>query len=472
MGNYSGTMSESSKREYFESARSRYGRRNRKGKSRLLDELCETLDWDRKHAIKSLNGRINRHGRRGRSGRKKKYDSLIGTVVTAIWKASEQPCSIRLKEQLAVWLPCYEKRNGKLATEDKAKVLSASARTLERLLSGQKAESSSRYNRKGGRTSHALKKSIEIRCGRWEVDGPGWLEADTVSHGGGITHGDYLWSLTMVDIHTGWTELRASWNCGAYNICTAIEEIEKALPFEIQGFDCDNGPEFLNHHLESYLRGKEGIKRRGRPIKWTRCRPYRKNDQAHVEQKNFTHVRQLLGYDRYDDPRLVKAVNQLYKEAWIPLKNYFCPVMKLIEKERRGGKFKKIYDTPATPCQRLLDSDKTPESVKQSLENQREQLDPFQLSESVELHLKKIERLRRKIAKERGVSDQSTKSQEPGRESPHCGGESAPVRSASADLTSAASPPQTNRKTLPKGTKTKRKTKTSVSLKPALKKAA
>ena len=121
-------------------------------------------------------------------------------------------------------------------------------------------------------------------------------------------------------------------------------------------------------------------------------------------------------------------MNQLYKEAWIPLQNYFCPVMKLIEKERQGGKFKKRYDTPATPCQRLLDSDKTPESVKQGLKNQREQLDPFQLSESVEVHLKKIARLRRKIAKERGLPGKSTKSHEPGRESPLCGGESAPDR--------------------------------------------
>jgi hypothetical protein len=466
-------MSETSKQEYLAGARKRYTRRNRAGKTRLLDEVCEALGWGRKHAIKALNGRRSKVGRRGRSGRKKDYGEDVAEVVASIWKWSEQPCSLRLKAALPGWLPSYERRHGELGEELRQKVLGASPRTLERLLEGRKCRASGRL-RKRGRTSHALKKSIEIRCGRWEVDGPGWLEADTVSHGGGACEGNYLWSLTMVDILSGWTELRASWNCGAHNICTQIADAEDALPFEIKGFDCDNGPEFLNHHLAGYLRGKEGIRRRGWAVRWTRSRPYRKNDQAHVEQKNFTHVRQLLGYERLDDERLVAAVNALYKEAWVPLQNHFCPVMKLVEKTREGSRWVKRYDTPATPCQRLLDCPGLPAEAKDRLRRERDGLDPIGLSEGVERHLRKIARLLAKIAKER--EEDGDASGGGGAATP--GGDSAPAVSADAETASAPSPPgvkrkpTTKKKALPKGKKTKRRTAPKVSSNPTTKTAA
>jgi len=471
-------MSETSKQEYLAGARGRYARRNRAGKTRLLDEVCEALGWERKHAIKALNGKRSKGGRRGKSGRKKNYGPEVAEVVASIWRSSEQPCSLRLKAVLPEWLPSYEKRHGELGEELRTKVLGASPRTLERLLEDRKCRASGRL-RKRGRTSHALKKSIEIRCGKWEVDGPGWLEADTVSHGGGACEGNYLWSLTMIDIFSGWTELRASWNCGAHNICAQIADGEDALPFEIKGFDCDNGPEFLNHHLAGYLRGKEGIKRRGRAIKWTRSRPYRKNDQAHVEQKNFTHVRQLLGYDRLDDERLVSAVNALYKNAWVPLQNYFCPVMKLIEKKREGSRWVKRYDTPATPCQRLLDCPGVPGEVKEELRRMRGGLDPIELSEEVEKHLRKIARLLTKIAKEREEENEDHDHGDgDGGGAPTAGGDSTPAVSADAETACVPSPPavkrkpEARRKPLPNQKKTKTNKSPKVSSKPTTKTAA
>jgi hypothetical protein len=151
------------------------------------------------------------------------------------------------------------------------------------------------------------------------VDRPGWFEADTVSHGGGSSSGEFLWSLTLTDIHTGWTELAALWGASGSEVCCGLRRIEARLPFEILGFDCDNGSEFLNTTLENHLRHP------ARPVHWTRSRAYKKDDQAHVEQKNFTHVRQLLGYGRYDDIRLAEMVNELYENAWLPLQNFFTP---------------------------------------------------------------------------------------------------------------------------------------------------
>ncbi len=389
-------MSERSKSEYLAVVQARYRHRGREGRGRLLDEVCEVCALSRKHAIKVLGSKAGTKGRHGRSGRGREYGVEVGKVVEEIWKKAEQPCSVRLKAALPVWLGSYEKRQGALEETLRAQVLAASARTLERLLATKKVGRKAR--RWHGRGSHGLKQQIEVRCGRWEVEGPGWMEADTVSHGGGTSSGDYLWSVTLTDIYSGWTELRAVWNCGGSGVRAAVEEIEEALCFELLGFDCDNGPEFLNHHLKRYFE-------RGRPrrqaLSWTRSRPYRKNDQAHVEQKNFTHVRQLLGYERFDDVRLVEAVNTLYREAWGPLHNYFCPVMKLKEKRREGGRWIKRYDTPATPCDRLLNCAALSTQTKEWLQRERAGFDPFALSDKVEKHLRQIARLRQQIATER-----------------------------------------------------------------------
>lgn len=247
-------MSERSKREYLATARRRYPQRGRGGRSRLLDEVCEVCRLSRKHAIKVLGGKAGGKGRRGRSGRGREYGPEVEKVVVAIWKKAEQPCSVRLKAALPEWLGSYEKRAGALEEALRTKVLRASARTLERLLRSKKAGRTAR--RWHGRGSHGLKQQIEVRCGKWEVEGPGWMEADTVSHGGGASSGDYLWSVTLTDIYSGWTELRAVWNCGASGVRAAVEEIEEALCFELLGFDCDNGPEFLNHHLKRLLRAR------------------------------------------------------------------------------------------------------------------------------------------------------------------------------------------------------------------------
>ena len=280
-------MSQQSKEEYLSSCRVRYPSRNRKGKSAMIDEVSDTLGWDRKHTIKALNGNVSKGNQSNKRGSKPIYTKVEHEIIVYLWKHSEQPCSVRLKEFLPLWLPSYERRHGKLNDDVVTKILKCSPRQLDRITKPHRLDGVGRLGRKTGRRSHRLKQKVSILCGPWDVDSPGWMECDTVAHGGGCNNGNYMHSLTMTDIYSGWTEVNALLGLTAGATCQATSIIEQRLPFELFGFDCDNGSEFLNETLEKYLLTRE------KPIRWTRSRPYKKNDQAHVEQKNFTHVRQL-----------------------------------------------------------------------------------------------------------------------------------------------------------------------------------
>ena len=374
-------MSKQSKEQYLESCRIRYPSRNRAGKGAMLEEVCDTLGWSRKHATKALNRQVSHGAKALKRGSKPVYTEAEAEVIIEIWKRSEQPCGKRLKQTLPLWLESYEKRHGLIESQTRAKILRCSARQLDRITAPCRANENGRKGRNTGRRSHRLKQSLAIRCGPWDVDEPGWLEADTVSHGGGSSSGLFMWSLTLTDIHTGWTELAGLWGNTGGEVCKGLGRIEARMPFEMLGFDTDNGSEFLNTVLEYYLLSKT------RKIDWTHSRPYKKNDQAHVEQKNFTHVRQLLGYGRLDDPRLVELVNELYETVWLPLRNYFTPAMKLVEKRREGSKWIKTYDEAKTPCDRMLECVKVKAGVKRELEKTRAKLDPMELSDELEQKL-------------------------------------------------------------------------------------
>jgi hypothetical protein len=194
----------------------------------------------------------------------------------------------------------------------------------------------------------------------------------------------FAYTIDCVDIATGWTEQRAVWGKGETDVLEQIKQIEKALPFPLLGFDCDNGGEFLNYHLLRHFA------QRKRPVKFTRSRAYHKDDNAHVEQKNWTHVRQWIGYQRLDDPKVVPLLNDLYRHQWRLFHNFFCPSVKLLSKERIGSKTIKHHDRPKTPCQRILESPHIPLNIKQGLSKQLEKLNPFVLRETMEKKLKKI----------------------------------------------------------------------------------
>jgi len=364
--------------------RERYQGRGREGRSRLIDELCELCGYERKHAIKVLNGKLPVVGGKARrGGPRRQYGEEERSILKDIWLAAEQPCGKRLKAVVPLWLPYYEARQGDLEKAVRERVLRLSAATIDRLLQPCRVAQGSR-GRCGTRPGTLLRREIPIRTEHWDVQGPGWLEADTVAHCGESMEGDFCWSLTLTDVHTQWTETRAIWNKGQHAVHQRVAEIEKALAFPILGFDSDNGGEFLNWHLARYFLTRES------PVAFTRSRPYRKNDNARVEQKNWTHVRQLVGYDRLGEPRQAERLNELYVKEWVPFRNFFCPVMKHLRTEVEGSRKKRIYDEPKTPFDRLKACAGVDPREIEGLERLKARLDPFQLKKRIERRLRAV----------------------------------------------------------------------------------
>lgn len=373
-------MGRKSRREYLLAIWARYQRVGRRFKSKILDEFCSVCGYSRKYAIQLLGRKPTQRNKK--PGPKPKYDAEVLAPLKAIWLASEQMCSKRLKAALPLWLPFYEQQHGRLSEPARTKLLNISPATIDRLLKKLRA----RYPGKGlcgTRPGGLLKNQIPIRTDNRDANQPGFLEADTVAHCGHSMAGDFVWSLTFTDLFSQWTQNRAIWNKGATDVLHQVEDLEGKLPFAIKGFDVDNGSEFLTFHLWRYFMDRPC------PIALTRSRPYRKNDQAHVEQKNWTHVRQLLGYERFGIPELVPLINELYL-TWGLLHNFFCPTLKLQSKLRQGSKTIRKYHPPKTPYQRLLESEHLTNEQKEKLSKEYAQLNPLLLKEQIEQKLKVV----------------------------------------------------------------------------------
>jgi len=375
-------MSNVSRREYLFAIKSRYLEAIKQEKKQILDEFCNACGYHRKYAISLLNRKsfLSNYELK-KKGPKKKYNNPeILKILTCLWKATNLPCSKRLKAIIPIWLPHYPYYiNKKVETA----LLNISSSTIDRLM----AKSRSKYSKRGLSTTKPgsiLKKHIPIKTNQWDERRPGFLEADTVAHCGTSVAGMFVYSLNCVDIATGWTQQRAVWGKGEQGVSGAIVNIERSLPFQISGFDCDNGSEFLNWHLNRYLSDRK------KSIEFTRSRAYHKNDNAHVEGKNWTHIRQYLGYDRFEDKSLVDLLNNLYKNEWNLYFNYFIPSMKLIEKKRVGSKIVKKYDKPKTPCQRLLESKLIDRQTKMQLRRIFIKLDPIKLQKRMAMKIKNI----------------------------------------------------------------------------------
>jgi len=377
-------MGRKEKAAYLEAIRQRYSQAARIGKKRILDEFCIVCGYNRKYAIRLLNK--PKKGRKAKPGRKPKYaEPDFLQALTNIWKAADFMCSRRLKTTIPLWLPFYEESFGSLAENIRVLLQAVSCATLDRVLHPIR----SRYGKGlcGTKPGTLLRNQIPIRTDNWDITRPGYMEADTVAHCGNSLAGDFVWSLLLTDIHTGWTECRAVWNKGANGVIEQVTHIEKHLPFKLLAFDCDNGSEFLNHHLVHHFIGRK------EPVKFTRSRPYKKNDNAHVEQKNWALARQLLGYVRIDNPDAIPLINDLYANEYSIYQNHFCPCMKLKSKVRIGSKYRKTYYDPATPYQRILDTSDIPEERKLQLKRVHETLSPFILKKSIDRKLNVILKL-------------------------------------------------------------------------------
>jgi hypothetical protein len=363
----------------------RYVNASRSEKVKILDEFCAVCGYNRKYAIRLLKRKPKQPKRK--TGPKPIYDdsSLIGPL-KHIWFTADQPCGKRLKPIINLWLPSYESTYGPLMPDIKRKLISISAATIDRLLKNTRAKSKLK-GRCTTKPGSLLKSHIQVQFSHWDVQRPGFLEADTVAHCGNTTAGSFAWSLTATDICTGWTENRAMWNKDSGPVYERISDIEAVLPFNVLGFDCDNGSEFINHALHDYFTERES------PVLFTRSRPYKKNDNAHVEQKNWTHVRNLFGYDRLDNKNVVDLMNDLYRKEWGLFQNHFMPTMKLQHKERIGAKYKKQYEVPKTPYERVLESNYVADTSKDRLRAIHDTLNPFTLKQEIERKLTEIFKL-------------------------------------------------------------------------------
>jgi hypothetical protein len=351
-------------------------------KSQILNEFCELTGHDRKHAIKLMGGKTGI--RKRPPGRKKTYGEEVTRYLHDIWKWADYPCSKLLAVMLPEWLKYYEERFGHCQQNVHRKLLHISPAQIDRLLKPYRIREP-RWRRRGCKPGRILRQQIPVRTGPWDGQTkPGYLELDTVPHCGQSMAGSFAWSLTATDICTGWTCLRAVWNCGQHGITERMREIEQNLPFTWLGADCDNGHEFLNKYVKDYF------EIRPKPIEFTRSRAYHKNDNAHVEQKNWTHVRQLLGYERLPHAELVPFINDLYFNAWEPFHNFFRPNMKLISKVMIGSRYQKRYDKPRTPYERVCTSGCLNKKQLTQLQQIKARLNPLDLKMAIEEKLKKI----------------------------------------------------------------------------------
>jgi hypothetical protein len=282
-------------------------------------------------------------------------------------------CSRHLKSSIPDWLPFIEYERGALPADIRARLLTISAPTIDRLLKPYKALKGKTLTRSGG-----FRDEIPIQGNIWDEKRPGFLEADTVGHCGHSTMGEYVNSLTMVDIATTWTETRSVFGKASRPIIEAIEDIEAELPFPILGYDADNGTEVLNHFVLNYFQ-KERIERDRPPVQVTRSREYRKNDNAHVEQRNNSVARRWLGYDRLDFRQLAPLVNHYFRDIVSPLINHFFPSFKLADKIRIKSRCRRIYKDPVTPYTRVLASPFVSEERKDKLRRFHSKLNPLEL---------------------------------------------------------------------------------------------
>jgi hypothetical protein len=365
----------------------RYRAAGKKEKKQMLDEFCRTTGYNRCYArwvLRHQGQRVQINqgltvkgdvGQRGPRLRPRIYDQKVAQALVQIWEMLDYLCGKRLVAIVPEIITKLEQFDElRLEPETRAKLLQLSASTADRILRPERRKHELR-GRGRTRPGALLKHQIPIRTfADWNEQRPGFAELDLVAHDGGVGVGDYAQTLDLTDVCTGWTETIAVPNKAQVWVFEAINKARARLPFPLLGIDCDNGSEFINHELWRYCT-EQGIT-------FTRTRPYRKNDNCYVEQKNYSVVRRAVGYQRFDTAPEGLVLNQLYDSLRL-YTNFFQPTMKLKSKERRGSQVKKLYDSPQTPYQRVLDSVQVALTDKQTLRRQYQQLNPAALKREI-----------------------------------------------------------------------------------------
>ena len=365
-------MSAKARKELVAAVAERYQTGSATEKGRILDEFVALTEYHRKHAIRILSGKAPKL--KGRRGRRCLYDQAVTEALVVLWEASDRVCGKRLKALLPVLVPALE-RHGHLGLDPgvREQLMAVSAATIDRRLVEARSVTTGQRRRRSSRSG--LRSSVPVRTfADWQDPEPGFVEADLVAHCGGVIAGSFVWSLVLTDIASGWTDCAALLVREGRLVVEALDQLRKALPFPLRGIDTDNGTEFLNEDLVSYCR-EQGLE-------LTRSRPYRKNDQAWVEQKNGAVVRRLVGYGRLEGVAAAETLARLYSAARLFV-NVFQPSFKLAEKTREGARVRKRYHPPQTPCARLLASDAIPAATKERLGALLGTLDPLGLLDEI-----------------------------------------------------------------------------------------
>lgn len=374
-------MSLKARRELLAAVAPRYAQAKATERARILDEFVLTTGYHRKYAIRLLNHPSQARVKAKRR-RKSKYPAALRHPLVVLWKAANCICGKRLAPFLGELIACLERHQElSIAPEIKALLLEISPATVDRLLRRERELTKPRGL---GTTKPGtlLKKQIPVRTfADWNEHRAGFMEVDLVAHCGSSTDGEYLHTLVLTDIHTAWTECVALLNRSQQTVSDAIAQVRQTLPFPLLGLDSDNGSEFINDNLLRYCRQEQ--------ITFTRSRPYKKNDQAHVEQKNWTHVRQFVGYGRLAGSVAQQALVALYEPLRLYM-NFFQPTLKLLDKEQVGGHVRKRYDHAKTPYQRVLDSQEVSAQTKEQLRLLYQSLNPVAL-------LRQLEPLRQRL---------------------------------------------------------------------------
>jgi len=370
-------MSLKARRELLTATAKRYQQACKPEKTSILDEFTAVTGYHRKYAISLLKNHIPQRGTsppRKRT-RQRKYSPEVQKALVLIWEAASRICSKRLVPFLPEMVAAME-RHGHLAlsVEAREQLLSISSATVDRLLfpirRGERPTGISTT-----KPGELLKKQIAIRAfTEWDDGEPGFMEADLVAHCGNYAGGSFLHTLVLTDVATGWTEFDALLFRGHEMVLQAIHRIRADIPFLLLGLDTDNGSEFINYALLYYCQEEK--------ITFTRCRPYKKNDQCFVEQKNGAIIRRFVGYDRFTGILPCRALQALYQPLRLYV-NFFQPSVKLISKTREGSKVYRQYDQAQTPYQRILADDAISAATKRKLTEQFESLDPLDLKHRI-----------------------------------------------------------------------------------------
>jgi transposase InsO family protein len=362
--------------EYAAALRPRYrAAQRRKEKQRILDEFCETTGLHRKAAIRLLNRESGRGRQAG--GRPRRYGPQVLEPLRLIWETGDRMCGKLLAAVLPDILTALE-RHGELKLQDEVRelLLRMSASTIDRLLKRQATRLSNLVPRHKATTQQSLKQAVPVRTwSDWREVKPGSLQADLVFHSGESLEGFHLTTLCAIDVATGWIELEPVWGLGMNRVGGAIQHIAARLPFALQALHTDNGSEFINRGLIDWCKRHE--------VRFSRGRPYRKNDQAWVEQRNWQSVRRHVGYERYSSKAAYELLLKLYPLLCLQM-NFFRPVRKLTSKERQGARLTKRYDAPMTPFQRLLAAGVVGETSKARIGKQLLALNPAELQRSID----------------------------------------------------------------------------------------